>query len=80
MAWHVCKNAVDEDHQPKCMWITKRELCNCKVLLHHPEYGGRLEQLQNLKGLTHLAKSTETLIQSTKRKLIEDIRGKNNAK
>lgn len=36
-AWQICEASKDEDHDRRCSWIQARMLCDCDVVMKHPE-------------------------------------------
>lgn len=35
--WQICKASKSEDHDPRCSWIQMGLLCDCDVVMKHPE-------------------------------------------
>lgn len=35
--WQICDASKDEDHHARCSWRTHKMLCDCDVLMRHPE-------------------------------------------
>ena len=35
--WEICEQSKDEDHHARCSWRTHKMLCDCDVLMRHPE-------------------------------------------
>lgn len=36
-AWQICEASADDKHDPRCSWIQARMLCDCDVVMKHPE-------------------------------------------
>lgn len=36
-AWQICEASKDYEHDPRCSWIQARMLCDCDVVMKHPE-------------------------------------------
>jgi hypothetical protein len=36
-AWQICEASKDEDHDPHCSWVQCGMLCDCDVVMRHPE-------------------------------------------
>lgn len=48
-AWQICQSVPDEKHHPKCSWVRHRMLCDCDVVMKHPETLDDI--LQGLNGM-----------------------------
>ena len=35
--WQLCEQSKLEDHHERCSWRTDRMLCDCDVVMRHPE-------------------------------------------